>query len=115
VIQVEGSHYPGESIRGYFEESLDAWTDWSTQDPTAGPFVLPLAPDMLHKQNVSGGSPYGVVVPDGCVDGLFVAETPMPFVSYLNWVFGNGGFPWPTASDAQWKVRHALAKDLLPL
>jgi hypothetical protein len=38
----------------------------------------------------------------------------MPFVSYLNWVFRNGGFPWPTASDSQWRVKQALAKDLIP-
>jgi hypothetical protein len=59
--------------------------------------MLPLAPDRLHKDNVSGGPPYGIVLADGCVDGLFVGETTMPFVSYLNWVFRNGGFPWPTA------------------
>ncbi len=78
--------------------------------------MLPLAPDRLHKDNVSGGLPYGVVVCDGCVDGLFVAETTMPFVSYLNWVFGNGGFPYRAGSDpAAWQVRRDLAKDLLPL
>ncbi|HCU95032.1 MAG TPA: hypothetical protein DHU96_20920 [Actinobacteria bacterium] len=81
----------------------------------AGPFVLPLAPDRLHKENVSGGPPYGIILPDACVDGLFIGETTMPFVSYLNRVFRNGGFPWPTASDSQWRVKQALAKDLLPL
>jgi hypothetical protein len=81
MIEVEGSCYPGESIRGYFEESLEAWRDWRTQEPAAGPFVLPLGPDRIHKQNASGGPPYGVVVPDGCVDGLFVSHTTMPFVS----------------------------------
>jgi hypothetical protein len=61
--------------------------------------VLPLAPDMLHKENLSGGPPYGVILPDGSADGLFAGETTTPFVSYLNWVFRNGGFPWPAASD----------------
>jgi hypothetical protein len=82
---------------------------------TEASFVLPLAPDRLHKENVSGGPPYGVVLPDGCVDGLFMGETTMPFVSYLNWVFRNGGFPCSTGSDSQWRVKRALAKDLLPL
>jgi hypothetical protein len=49
------------------------------------------------------------------VDGLFVGETAMPFVSYLNWVFRHGGFPWPTASEEEWRVKRALARDLLPL
>jgi hypothetical protein len=58
-------------------------------------FVLPVSPDMIHKDNVSGGPPYGIILPDGCADGLFVGETTMPFVSYLNWVFRNGGSPGP--------------------
>jgi hypothetical protein len=115
VVEAEGSRYPGSSIRTYFEGELQNWHEWRSKDSAAGSFVLPLAPDRLHKENVSGGPPYGIVLPDGCVDGLFVAETTMPFVSYLNWVFQNGGFPWPTASDEEWRVKHALAKDLLPL
>jgi hypothetical protein len=115
VIDAEGSRYPGEPIRDYFEESVEGWKEWSRREPAADPFVLPLAPDRLHKQNVSGGAPFGVVVPDACADGLFAADTTQPFVSYLNWVFRNGGFPWPTGSAAQWRIRQALAKDLLPL
>jgi hypothetical protein len=42
-----------------------------------------VAPDRLHKQNVSGGPPYGFILPDGCADGLFTAEVILPFVSYL--------------------------------
>jgi hypothetical protein len=72
-------------------------------------------PDRLHKENVSGGAPYGIVLPDACADGLFAADTAMPFVSYLNWVFRNGGFPWPASAQNQWQVKQALAKDLLPL
>lgn len=115
VIEVEGSRRPNASIRDYFDGELEAWQDWSRDQPDAGQFVLPLAPDRLHKDNVSGGPPYGIVLPDGCIDGLFVAETTTPFVAYLNWVFRNGGFPWPTASQHQWRVKNALAKDLLPL
>jgi hypothetical protein len=46
---------------------------------------------------------------------MFVWETPMPFVSYLNWVFSNGGFPWPSGEQAQWDVRSRLVSGLLPL
>jgi hypothetical protein len=116
VIEVEGARYSTASIRDYFARELEAWQEWSAEVSDAGTFVLPLAPDRLHKENVSGGEPYGIILPDGCADGLFVGETTMPFVSYLNWVFRHGGFPWPTESaESQWRVTHALAKDLLPL
>jgi hypothetical protein len=115
VIQAEGSHHPSAPIRGYFDTSHRMWLARAAESPGAGPFVLPLAPDMLHKQNASGGPPYGMILPDGCADGLFAAETTMPFVSYLNWVFRHGGFPWPTESARQWQVGQALTRDLLPL
>jgi hypothetical protein len=67
------------------------------------------------KENISGGPPYGVILPDASADGLFVGETTMPFVAYLNWVFRSGGFPWPTAPDNHWQMKQALARDLLPL
>lgn len=110
----EGSHYSDSSIRGYFTDQLAEWTEWNDDHPGTR-FVLPLTPDRYHKETVSGGEPYGIALPDGCVDGLFFGETTMPFVSYLNWVFDNGGFPWPSGSDAQWRVRHHLRADMLPL
>jgi hypothetical protein len=96
----------------YFEGERESWHSRAGADRM---FVLPVSPDMIHKDNVSGGPPYGIILPDGCADGLFVAETTMPFVSYLKWVFSNGGFPWPTAPDNHWQLKKALAKDLLPL
>ncbi|KOV82852.1 hypothetical protein [Nocardia sp. NRRL S-836] len=92
------------------------WADHREAEPgAAGLFVLPTAPDMLHKSNTSGGGPYGIVLPDDRADGLFSWETTMPFVSYLNWVFANGGFPWDTGEDGQWAVRYRLGRDLLVL
>ena len=117
VVEVEGSRHPGRSsIREHFEDEWDGWLEYHEEDPeTAGLFVLPLAPDRLHKENTSGGGPYGIVLPDGCVDGIFAGEVSMPFVSYLNWVFREGGFPWPSGEHGQWRVRHRLVEDLLPL
>ena len=115
VLELEGSRYPGASIRDYFSSELEAWREQANEDPDVDPFVLPVAPDRLHKANVSGGPPYGIVLPDGCVDGLLVGETTMPFVGYLNWVFRNGGFPGPTASKSQRRVKQALAEGLLTL
>jgi hypothetical protein len=116
VVELEGSRYPGDSMRSYVD---DVWEQWN--DPEAFPdgwqnlFVLPVAPDRLHKDNISGGPPYGVVLPDACVDGLFVGEAVTPFVAYLNAVFRQGGFPRDTESPQQWQVKRNLARDLLPL
>jgi hypothetical protein len=114
VIELEGSMYPADSIVDYYADELrnhddiDApWTD--------GLFRLPVAPDRLHKENTSGGPPYGFVLPDGCADALFVAETTQPFVKYLQWVFAHGGFPVRTGSREEWRIRATLAADLLPL
>jgi hypothetical protein len=115
VIQIEGSHYPTDSMRGHYEDEWEQWQELLEDDPDAEPFELDVAPDRLHKENVSGGAPYGFGLPDGCADGLFVAETTTPFVSYLNWVFGPGAFPAHTGASNEWRVTTALAKDLLPL
>jgi hypothetical protein len=115
VVQVEGSHYPGATMRSHFESEWELWDEWNADDPDAGPFQVNLAPDRLHKDNVSGGGPYGIVVPDSNADGLFTGKTTMPFVQYLNWVFLHGGFPYPTGSSDATRITRALAEDLLPL
>jgi len=59
-----------------------------------GPAVLQLAPDYLHKANISGGPPYGFSVPNGEVDAIFECEEHrLPFVEYLRLCFRWGGFP----------------------
>lgn len=106
----------GSGAREYFEEEWASHREWQEEEPgEAGLFVLPTAPDMLHKSNTSGGGPYGVVLPDSAADALFTWETTMPFVSYLNWVFANAGFPWDTGDEGQYEVRYRLGQDLLEL
>jgi hypothetical protein len=67
------------------------------EDPNwdrARPLDLPLAPDILHKANVSGGPPYGVYVPDPSADALFRHEWhETTFVNYLRISLRWGGFP----------------------
>jgi len=108
VITVEGSHYPGSDIRKHLDED---WTSHLEND-NSDAFVLPLAPDRLHKSNASGGRPYGMILTDGCVDGLFSAHAKMPFVAHLNWVFHDAGFPWPSGSRQQWRVLYRLREGL---
>jgi hypothetical protein len=115
VIQVEGSHYPESPIQDHFLNKWEQWRD-DAEDPKRGPFILEVAPDRLHKANVSGGPPYGMLLPDACADGLFRAESGMPFVEYLNWVFRRAGFPHATGGGAkEWEVTYKRSKDLLEL
>lgn len=54
-----------------------------------------LAPDDLHKDNVSGGDPYGVELPNPSIDFIFQNERHgIHFVSYLRLaILDWGGFP----------------------
>ncbi len=106
----------GPSAREYFAQEWADHQERQEEEPDeAGLFVLPTAPDMLHKSNTSGGEPYGIVLPDDGADGLFSWETTMPFVSYLNWSFANAGFPWDTCEKAQYDVRYRLGRGVLRL
>jgi hypothetical protein len=113
VIEIEGSRYPGHSMRDYFEEEAAMWREAVLDGDTA--FVLPVAPDRLHKANISGGSPYGFVLPDHSVDATFAWDRELPFVEYLNDVFRNGGFPAAASSNEGQGVQQSLARGLLPL
>jgi len=115
VIEIEGARFPGSSIRDYYDEEWAAWREASSEESSATGFVLPVAPDALHKANISGGAPYGFRLPDRCADGLFVSEVATPFVAYLNHVFANGGFPGSAPGDAQWRLKPEISHDLLPL
>jgi hypothetical protein len=60
----------------------------------AGPFSEDLAPDYLHKANISGGAPYGIELPCFGVDPIFVNEArELPFVDNLRLCFRWAGFP----------------------
>lgn len=115
VIEAEGSRYPDASIVDYFDDELDGWREWAEQDEDATAFVLPLAPDRLHKDDTSGGEPYGLILPATTVDGLFEGETTVPFVDYLDRAFRHGGFPGGPHSPAGERITSLLAADLLPL
>jgi len=113
VIQAEGSHYPGNPMTGYYTGEFERWQESSADEPQAGAFSLPVAPDRLAKANISGGMPYGFQMPDACADGLFRGETTMAFVEYLDHVFVNGGFAAP--SSGHWQLKRELVADMLPL
>jgi hypothetical protein len=81
-----------EAVTRLFEE----WAERrSGVDPElAGPFNLDLAPDYLHKANISGGAPYGIELPFLGADPVFANEAhELPFVDYLRLCFRWAGFP----------------------
>ena len=84
-----------EGLEGW-EFEYECWQDAQEQDPEYPyPFPLPIAPDALHKQNVSGGEPYGIDLPCAGADAslLFLWQEETTFVEYLRICFQWGGFP----------------------
>jgi len=75
-----------------------------------------LAPDDLHKDNVSGGNPYGARLPDPCADFLFMYESHnLHFVPYLRLAILHwGGFPGLDGSGMQFEPLESLTTDLEP-
>ena len=82
---------PSEYIRSEYEAwSADRGTEWDR----GAAFEVPIAPDYLHKANVSGGIPYGLAIPNPGVDGLLLWESHQTtFVNYLRIAFCMGGMP----------------------
>ena len=70
------------------------WTEDQGTEYADGPFAIPIAPDWLHKADLSGGPPYGIEVPNGAVDGVVLWEPHQTtFVNYLRTAFHWAGFP----------------------
>jgi hypothetical protein len=64
------------------------------------PAAVIIAPDDLHKANVSGGDPYLMTIPDLRADGELVNERHgLFFVDYLRLCFEFGGFPGYEGKD----------------
>ncbi len=65
-------------------------------------YKLDLAPDVYHKDDVSGGPAYCVFAPDAGIDAFFSNEAHnTTFVDYLRIAFGHEGFPGdPTRNSA---------------
>jgi len=115
VVEIEGLRFPDSPIQAYYEDCLESWEESREDGDEVGLFTLPISPDRHHKNNVSGGPPYGVVLPDGCANAQFIGETTMPFVAYLNHAFRSGGFPGRVDDVRAWRVRRRLSENLLPL
>lgn len=99
---------------------FEGWEEqWSGIEPElSDPFDLDLAPDYLHKANISGGAPYGMELPFLGVDPIFANEAhELPFVDYLRLCFRWAGFPRLERHADRASVREFLkvmGKDLEP-
>src|SRR5215467_11134298 len=75
---------------------FDEWIDENKryEPDLVHPFRIDLAPDYLHKANISGGSPYCIEVPFPGADPLVADERHgLPFLDYLRLAFRWAGFP----------------------
>lgn len=87
---------PVDFIRSEFADwEHDRGTEWDR----GSTFEVSIAPDVLHKADVSGGPPYSIAVPNPAADGLLLWEPRQTtFTNYLRIAFATGGMPgWDPA------------------
>ena len=112
----------------YIRSEYEQWSEArGTQSDRGALFEMPVAPDYLHKANVSGGMPYGIAVPNPGADGLLLWEPHQTtFVNYLRIAFRMGGMPgwqrepalleeWALADEAPPRWLLDVGEQLLPL
>ncbi|HEV7764883.1 MAG TPA: hypothetical protein VGQ76_07785 [Thermoanaerobaculia bacterium] len=99
--------------------SLNEFPDWKWRCQEGyqdGPFGLIIAPDVCHKDNVSGGAPYEIAVPNLGLDGALRNHSREYYlIDYLRNALAWGGFPGAEGADTplpNWLMR--TAKQLEP-
>jgi len=70
-------------------------------------FFCPIAPDVFHKDNGSGGTPYTIALPNGAFDARLEGEwRKLDFVAYLRTaILDWGGFPGISERSPQQRWR----------
>lgn len=83
--------FPIEIVYAEFEELQGDKEEYLNEHE--GKFLIPIAPDFYHKQDVSGGMFYHVPIPNK-LDDPVVEEEPhgLVFTKYLEHALTNGGF-----------------------
>ncbi len=89
--------------------------DMEEENPE-GPLQGGLSPDDLHKDNISGGSPYAVGLPCASADFLLLNERhELLFVPYLRLsILRWGGFPGLDGRHIDFPPLKALTENLIP-
>lgn len=85
--------------------------------PADEPCQAWIAPDEYHKEDISGGPPYSIALPNAAADARVEFEWHnLDFVPYLREAFSCGGFPGLTRVPGGLPaVARDLSRDLLPL
>ena len=92
---------------------LEGWIDEKEryEPDLLHPFSIVLAPDYLHKANISGGGPYCIEVPFLGADPPVAGERHgLPFLDYLRLAFRWAGFPGLDQHAARRDVHHFVAR-----
>jgi hypothetical protein len=78
------------------------------------PLCATIAPDKYHKADVSGGSPYRIMIPNLCADGFVFSDESqdLMFVDYLRMCFRCGGLPGLKVEHRAFADK--LSKGLIP-
>jgi hypothetical protein len=76
---------------------LDELAEWQEDEELEQAFPIfsaPLAPDAYHKEDVNGGEPYRIALPNaGCDAQILNLPDSMTFVAYLRHAFHWAGLP----------------------
>ena len=100
------------------EISIDAYQEWQEYEEDQGAYFVTIAPDILHKSNISGGDGYEIYLPDAAADApLHNTEWhDLTFVEYLRLSFQWAGFPGVQDYERRDEKLLALLREgLLPL
>jgi hypothetical protein len=105
------------------QAALEEYTDWresrreAEDEMDVRPNRVPIAPDYLHKYNISGGMWYNIVLPNAAVDAQLADEWHhTTFVNYLRICFRWAGLPGlERVPKPPTKELAYLTKDLLPI
>ena len=101
--------YPPEGLFDLYDVDGDEEAEGAT-------WFAGLSPDDLHKDNISGGGPYGLYLPNPSADFEFKFERhDLFFVQYLRLaILRWGGFPGLEVRGAEFELLDSLAKGLEP-
>lgn len=112
ILELDGLDPISVDVPGDSSYLLEEWeeTVGETHPELLDPFSLDLAPDYLHKANISGGAPYGVELPYYGADPVFANEEHLlPFVDYLRLCLKWGGFSLLEKHEGQAGVSELVA------
>jgi hypothetical protein len=99
-------------------EELDEWAGDGNFRSMMPIFPAPIAPDAYHKEGVSGGAQYVILLPNEGADAplLNMGDEPLPFVQYLRKSFRWGGLPGLSETNTTRPAPiERIAAELLPL